>query len=171
MQRAGVPFSPAEAHAIAIGLLSGAVAQPNSLWQAEVYAELDADNPFAEECRNLLDQVYAVAQPQMDDEAFALQLFLPEQDQEGYSVNMGLRDWAQGFLFGLGLAGDTLTTALSAESQEALRDFYAIAQLDVQGSPSPEEDGQAQVEIEEYMRVGALLIHTDIQQQMVARHD
>lgn len=161
MQRAGVPFSPAEAHAIAVGLLSGAVAQPNTLWQTEVYAELDGDNVFAQECRSLLDEVYALAESQVDDESFGLQLFLPDEAQEGYTVNMGLRDWAQGFLFGFGLAGDAVGAALSAEGQEALRDFYEIAQLDVNDSESSEDDEQARVEVEEYMRMGALLIYDE----------
>ena len=105
LQRSALPFSPAEAHGIAVGLFSGGAAQPESLWQATLYAELEPGDVLAQECRCFLDEIYRLAQAQMTAIDLALQLFLPAEQEVEYSTSMALRDWAQGFLFGFGLAG------------------------------------------------------------------
>jgi len=162
MRRAGLPFSPSEAHAIAIGMLSGAVADRAAHWQAAVYAELAPDNAAAAECRGLLDELYALAEQQMTDDAFGLQLFLPAEACAGVNVATALRDWAQGFLYGFGLAGEAVAGLLSDEGREALHDLYEIAHLATDVDEAGEEEQQAATEIEEYMRVAAMLIHADV---------
>lgn len=165
MRRAGVTFSPAEAHAIAVGMFAGNIPDPEGHWFKAVYADLDPNNALVGECRNLLDEVFDVAQAQSVDAEFGLQLFLPPSGLE-YTPSLGLRDWAQGFLYGFGLAGNEAAEKLSAEGQEALRDFYEIGQLDVEGTDQDEEEQAALMEIEEYMRVAAMLIHEDMHRVM-----
>jgi uncharacterized protein YgfB (UPF0149 family) len=162
MRRAGLPFSPSEAHAIAIGMLCGAVADLESQWAAAVYADLDPNDVLAQECRVQLEQVFAAAEEQMHDESFGLQLWLPDEQTSGINVSMALRDWAQGFLYGFGLAGEAVAQQLSEEGQEALRDFYEIGQLDADEGELDEEEQQALTEIEEYMRVAAMLVYEDM---------
>ena len=162
MRRAGLPFSPSEAHAIAIGLLSGAVADRDAQWRNAVYAELDPNDVLAKECRTLLDDLYAAAGEQMRDQAFGLQLFVPEEGFAGVHGSAALRDWAQGFLYGFGLAGKSAAQRLSAEGREALQDFYEIAQLEVDEGDLAEDEQQALTEIEEYMRVAAMLVYEDM---------
>ncbi len=168
MQRVGMPFTASEAHGVAVGLLSSAVDQPDAAWQAEVYGEmaegLAQGDLLAQECRALLDELYVATQAQIADEILGLRLLLPEDDASGYSTTQALADWAQGFLFGVGLAGGRLNRRLSAEGREALQDCYAIAQLDVANSDDTDEaDQQAQSEIEEYLRMTAFMIHADMQ--------
>jgi uncharacterized protein YgfB (UPF0149 family) len=162
MRRAGLPFSPSEAHAIAIGLLSGAVADRDVQWQNAVYAELDPNDALATECRAVLDDVYAAAREQMRDEAFGLQLFVPDEGFAGVPCTSALRDWAQGFLYGFGLAGKRAAQRLSVEGREALQDFYEIARLEVDAGDPAEDEQQALTEIEEYMRVAAMLVYEDM---------
>jgi len=162
MRRAGLPFSPSEAHAIAIGMLSGGVADVDTHWAAAVYADLEPNDVLAQECRAQLEQVFEAAGEQVQDEAFGLQLWLPDEDTKGINVSMALRDWAQGFLYGFGLAGEAVARQLSEEGQEALRDFYEIGQLDADEGELDEEEQQALTEIEEYMRVAAMLIYEDM---------
>ena len=162
MRRAGLPFTPSEAHAIAIGLLSGAVTDRDTQWQNAVYAELDPNDALAQECRTQLDELYAAAGEQMRDEAFGLQLFVPDEGFAGVHASGALRDWAQGFLYGFGLAGKTAAKRLSAEGREALQDFYEIAQLEVDAGDLAEDEQQALTEIEEYMRVAAMLVYEDM---------
>jgi len=162
MRRAGLPFSPSEAHAIAVGLVSGAVADPDAQWHDAVYAELDPNDVLAKECRSQLDELYAAAGEQMRDDAFGLQLFMPGQPVADMHASTALRDWAQGFLYGFGLAGENAARQLSAEGQEALQDFYEIAQMEVAEGEPAEEEQQALTEIEEYMRVAAMLVYEDM---------
>jgi len=161
MRRSGLPFSPTEAHAIAIGMFSGGVADARQQWHAAVYAELDPNDALAQECKALLDELFAAAKQQATDVEFGLQLFMPPAGAS-YTAAMALRDWAQGFLYGFGLAGEQAAQRLSAEGQEALRDFYEIAQLDAEAEQPGEDDQAALMEIEEYMRVAAMLIFEDM---------
>jgi uncharacterized protein YgfB (UPF0149 family) len=94
----------------------------------------------------------------MHDMSFAL--LLPDDDAEMADRLSALSDWCQSFLAGLvaGLnrRGIEELNDLPEEVGEIVRDFAAIAQLD---SEPGEDDGEADfVELEEYAKVGALLI-------------
>lgn len=168
MRRTAIPFSPAEAHGIAVGLGSALVNDAQAHWQAAVYADLEADDVLAGEVRALLDEVFAVAFTQLADESFGLQLFLPEEAPDQLPLAEALRDWARGFLYGVGLSGQQLMAVLSEEGREALQDFYDIANLDIDDQPLSEEDQQAAAELEEFMRVAAMLIHEEARQGVSA---
>lgn len=147
---------------MAIGMLCGAIPDIDAQWAAAVYADLEANDVLAQECRSQLEQLFESAAEQMQDESFGLQLWLPDEQTPVINTSMALRDWAQGFLYGFGLAGDAVAQQLSAEGQEALRDFYEIGQLDADEGQPDEEQQQALTEIEEYMRVAAMLVFEDM---------
>jgi uncharacterized protein YgfB (UPF0149 family) len=50
---------------------------------------------------------------------------------------------------------------MSAEAREALHDFGQIAQLDTSGSDDHEGDEQSLMELEEYVRMTALMIRAE----------
>ena len=157
MRRCGLTFSATEAQGIAVGLISSAQPDPITDWQTELYAEFDPADALAQECRTLLDKLYAVTAEQLADPGFELQLLLPEAGTA--LVAIALRDWVQGFLFGFGLAGETL--ALSDENQALLNDLYEIGQLDVDTITEDEGAEEALAEIEEYLRMIALSLHAE----------
>lgn len=165
MRRSNIPFSPSEAHGIAIGMISANVPDRDAVWVTDLYADLDDNDALAAEARAQLDSLYLAAQEEIADAEFAMTLFLPEGLVEGYNVTMGLRDWTQGFLYGFGLAGKESAERLSDEGKEALRDFYEISKLDAELGDLAEEDQQAQSEVEEYVRVAAILIFEDVRSQ------
>lgn len=163
MRRCHLTFSPSEAQAVAVGLLAGAVGDREQHWAAAMYADLDPDDALAQECRACLDSLYRATGEEMQGLDFGLQLFLPPGDSEEYPPGMALRDWAQGFLYGFGLAGEKAASAhLSQEGREALQDFYEIGNLDVSSESMHEEERAAIAEIEEYLRVAAMLIYEDM---------
>lgn len=159
LQRCGVALSAAEAHGFAVGLMSSACPEPEAAWAAELYVDLDPADGLAQECRTLLDGLYSAVVAQMADPEMGLQLGIPET-----GATVALRDWAQGFLYGVGLAGQELEASLSPEAREMLRDVYEIAQLDVYRAPEDEATAAAQVEIEEYLRVVAFSIQAECAQ-------
>jgi uncharacterized protein YgfB (UPF0149 family) len=161
MRRCQFAFSPAEAQGIALGLLASGQSDPARLWQAELYAELAEDDLLAQECRTLLDAVYAAAAEQIADPGLKLQLFLPEAAPE--ALVTALRDWAQGFLFGLGFAGKGLDTSLSADGRELLQQVYEIAQLDTSTIVQDESVHEDLVQIEEFLRIAAYSLYTERQ--------
>ncbi len=72
--------------------------------------------------------------------------------------------WTRGFLGGFGLAG-VQATELSADGREVLRDFGTIAAsrpaLEGAGEGS-DADESAQLELVEYVRVGAMMLHAEL---------
>lgn len=163
MRRCHLTFSPSEAQAVAVGLLAGGVGGPDQHWATAMYADLDPEDALAQECRTCLDSLYRATGEAVQGLDFGLQLFLPPGDCEDYRPGMALRDWAQGFLYGFGLVGEKAVSArLSQEGREALQDFYEIGNLDVSEASSDEDEQAAIAEIEEYLRVAAMLIYEDM---------
>ncbi|WP_267120279.1 UPF0149 family protein, partial [Xanthomonas sacchari] len=71
-----------------------------------------------------------------------------------------LFDWCRGFLGGFGLAAGA-APPLSEEGQEALQDVARLAQASADDFDSGDEDEDALAEIEEFVRVAVLLLHSD----------
>lgn len=94
-----------------------------------------------------------------DDLSFAP--LLPDEDADMEARLVALASWCQSFLAGLvaGLSrrGIESLKAVPHEIQEIVQDFAAIAQLDAELVEADEEDTDF-MELEEYAKVGALLI-------------
>lgn len=159
MARAGLPYAAAEAQGIACGLLCAAI-DADASWASEVYADFDPADALAGECRTLLDGLLHWTRAGLRDDAAQLQLVLP--DGSAQQRGAALCDWSQGFLFGFGLGGREVMACLSPQGAEALRDIAEIAQLAIAGIAGGEEDEQSLMELEEYLRVVAMLIHDEV---------
>ena len=88
---------------------------------------------------------------------------LPDDDALMEERLSALAHWCQSFLTGLaaGLSrrGIQSLKALPDEAQEIIQDFAAIAQLETELADDEPEEGEASfVELEEYVKVGALLV-------------
>ena len=108
-----------------------------------------------------LDRLRLATAAQLEDRDFAFALLLPEDGQPLSLRSAALFDWCRGFLGGFGLAAGQ-RPSLSEEGQEALADLARLA------AAQPEDDGEddageedALAEIEEFVRVAALLLHGD----------
>lgn len=147
----------AELHGALCGWLAGAGAQTPD-WLAQVVAE--AAVPAVAQ-GSVLDRLRAVSAAQLNDRSFGFELLLPDGDAP-LSVRSGaLFEWCRGFLGGLGLAAGH-APPLSEEGAEALVDLARLAAATPQDDgQSDEEDEDALVEIEEFVRVAVLLLHSD----------
>ena len=162
LQRCGVRQCPSELHGFALGMAVGGVPEPLTIWQNEVYAAFDPDDVLANECRVLLDRVFAAAFTGESDRSMALTLLLPQDIVVDSARLTALRDWCQGFLFGIGLAGESVTSALSAQTRELLADFSEVTRLDTDDVENSEANQAALIEIEEYLREGVMLIRDEL---------
>ncbi len=161
MQRCGLPQSPAEAQGFALGLALAKVEGSRALWQQELYADFDPADVLAVECRGLLDRVFADVFSGDTPADLQLTLLLP-QDIVVDSARMGaVRDWCQGFLYGFGLGGERSADRLSDQSRELLRDITEITRLDTEDIADDAEHRAALIEIEEYLRVGVMLMRDE----------
>lgn len=162
LQRAGFRQCPAELHGFALGMAVTGLPEPLTIWRQEVYAEFDSDDVLANECRALLDRVFAAAVADAADDQASLSLFLPQDIVVDAQRLAAVRDWCQGFLFGFGLGGDTAGASLSPQTRELLNDFAEFTRLDTDDVENSEENQSALIEVEEYLREGVLLIRDEL---------
>lgn len=152
-RRAGLATDAAELH----GALSGWIAGGGGAgadWLAKVFA--DPSLPPAEGALATLADATAA---QFGDRDFGFELLLPSADASLQERSGALFDWCRGFLGGFGLAAGA-EAPLSEEGREALADLARLAAAQPQDD-GDEEDEDALAEIEEFVRVAALLLHGD----------
>lgn len=151
----GLAIDPGELHGALCGWLAGGGSNaPN--WIAAVMAD---DSLPPEAADSALARLRSATAAQLADRDFDLQLLLPDADASLAERSGGLFAWCRGFLGGFGLAAGR-DPELSEESREALADLARFAAATPQ-EDGDEEDEQALVEIEEFVRVTALLLHGD----------
>lgn len=152
-RRAGLAADPVELHGALCGWIAGGgAAGPD--WLARVLA--DPALPAAE--GPLKDLAEATA-AQFSDRDFGFELLLPPGDAPLQERSGALFEWCRGFLGGFGLAAGA-EPPLSEEGREALGDLARLAAAQPQDD-GDEEDEDALAEIEEFVRVAALLLHGD----------
>ena len=155
IRRLALAMSAAELHGGLCGWLAGGgAAGPD--WLARVLADdalprVTPDSP--------LDQLRRASAGQLADRSFEFELLLPAEDAGMAERSGALFDWCRGFVgaFGLAAADKAL---LSEDSREALADLVRLAGAQAQDE-GDEEDEAALMEIEEFVRVAALLLHGD----------
>lgn len=155
IRRLNLAVAPAELHGSLCGWLAGGGASGLG-WLAKVLAdptlpEVPADSP--------LDHLRLASAAQLSDRSFEFELLLPEADASLSERSGALFDWCRGFLGGFGLAAGE-SPPLSEDSHEALTDLAKLAAAQAQDD-GDEEDEEALVEIEEFVRVAVLLVHGD----------
>lgn len=151
----GLGIDAAELHGALCGWLAGGGAQTPG-WLANVLAD-DAAPDVASD--SMLDRLRQVSAAQLDDRSFGFELLLPAADAPLSERSGALFDWCRGFLGGFGL-GAGHAPPLSEESSEALADLAKLAAATPQDD-GDEDDEDALIEIEEFVRVAALLLHGD----------
>lgn len=154
--------SASELHGSLCGWLAGGGASDRD-WLGKVLADPSLP-PIPE--GGTFDDLRLASAAQLADRSFQFELLLPAADTSLAERSGGLFDWCRGFLGGFGLAaGDA--AALSDDSREALADLARLAAAQPQDD-GDEEDEEALAELEEFVRVAALLLHGDC--VMAAQH-
>ncbi|MGB5252831.1 MAG: UPF0149 family protein [Sedimenticolaceae bacterium] len=159
--RCGVPQGPSEVQGFALGLFAAGVPEAHRVWQQELYSDFDPKDVLAGECRTILERVFAsvFATPAAIN---THTLLLPEDIVVDAARLAAVRDWCQGFLYGFGLGGEAAAQRLSPQARELLADIAEVTRLDTASVSDSKENQSALIEIEEYLRVGAVLIRDDL---------
>lgn len=163
LSRCGLTQSPAEAHGFALGLALSGLQRPLQTWQRELYSDFDSSDVLAAECRQLLDLVFAgVFREMPKEDRLQLSLLLPSGVAADSQRLTAVRDWCQGFLYGIGLGGEGLSARLSTQAGELLGDLAELTRMETDGVEDNEENRAALMEIEEYVWVGVTLIRDEL---------
>ncbi len=149
-------LDPCELHGSLCGYLSGGGRHDRQGWFAQVMSDPLLSAPVAD---GAIDRLYAASTSQLDSPDFDFELLLPEAERPVSERGDGLVSWCRGFLGGFGLASGA-KPPLSEESEEALGDIARIAASDL-SYEDPEADEEALEEVTEFIRVAALLLHSD----------
>jgi uncharacterized protein YgfB (UPF0149 family) len=123
--------------------------------------QLDGSEPIAigPSGQAMFEQLAMQARDGLADPEFGFEPLLPADDRPLAERAEALAQWCRGFLGGFGLAAGA-KPPLSDEGREALADLARLAAAQPQDD-GDEEDEDALAEIEEFVRVAALLLHGD----------
>ena len=145
------------------GSLCGYLAGGGSLRGTSVLAALqldgEVDAPEADDAA-LLRKLARQCETDLADPELGFEPLLPDDDRPLVERTEALVEWCRGFLGGFGLAGAPAHATLSDEAQEILRDLGTIAGSAFEFQ-NEDEDEDALIEVQEFVRVGALLLHTE----------
>lgn len=98
--------------------------------------------------------------------------WVPDDNAPLHERVEGLADWTRGFLGGFGLGGNPeAAKGLSDDAREILRDMATIASTEVTLDEDVEGDEDSLVELEEYVRVGALTLHAEMAKRQAPAGD
>lgn len=154
---AGVLTGMSENHGILCGLLCGRAGNPEQVWLAELLGDCNPADPQVVVFARELSSIFATTQAAMTGPELRLGLILPDDDQSLGIRALALRDWCQGFLYGLGLAGQP-GEGLNGDAMEAVGDLAAIAAMIPAGEEESESNEEALMELSEFVWVAAMLI-------------
>ncbi|MGH8076287.1 MAG: UPF0149 family protein [Lysobacter sp.] len=154
IRRLSLATTPSELHGALCGWLAGGGASIPA-WPAQVLVDDTLAPPAS---GSPLDQLRIASAAQLADRSFTFTLLLPDSDASLAERSGALFDWCRGFLGAFGLAAGA--KPLSQEGTEALGDLAKLAGAQPQDD-GDDEDEDALVEIEEFVRVAVLLLHGD----------
>ena len=155
VRQAGLGVEAPELHGSLCGWLAGGAALAPE-WPAQVMADpaLPPVSPGS-----VLDRLGKASAGQLDDREFGFELLMPGADASLMERSGALFAWCRGFLGGFGLSAGS-EPPLSDEGREALADLARLAAATPQDD-GDQDDEDALAEIEEFVRIAALLLHGD----------
>jgi uncharacterized protein YgfB (UPF0149 family) len=151
-------------HGSLIGYLCAGGSAGADDWPAALELDPDAKTPLRDEA---LSRLYRDCRAQLDDPDLGFEPLLPEHDAPVERRADALVEWCRGFLGGFGLSG-AATGFLTADAKEVLADLGRIAASRFDYDDA-EEDETALSEVLEFVRVGVLLLHTELTRQPARR--
>ncbi|WP_431225162.1 YecA family protein [Serratia sp. L9] len=159
LNQQSVALTAAEMHGLISGLLCGG--NRDASWQTLVFDLTNEGIAFPQALSLPLQQLHEITRETLEDDEFMFQLMMPE----GETVSVfdradALAGWVNHFLLGLGMMQPKLAK-VKDEVGEAIDDLRNIAQLGYDEDEDQEELEQSLEEVVEYVRVAALLCHTE----------
>ncbi|GAB6034437.1 UPF0149 family protein [Galenea microaerophila] len=151
--------SPSFLQGMLAGLISGTGEISESAWIKKLLQEAGVKK-IKESLLKVLHQLYVETERGLNSSGFEFELCLPDDDQDMMFRAALLAQWAEGFLYGIGLSEKDLSK-VNPEVKEFLEDLAEIARLDV--SDLADDDGveseNALMEVLEFIRMGTLLVN------------
>ncbi len=157
----------AEAHGALCGMLCARGSVELSEWVDHVIGEQEQGSELLHNVVHELSELHQSTLEMMNDASGEFRLLLLDDDDALPERVETLAAWCQGFIYGLAAGGIRQDSELPDDAAELLKDMIEISRAshesDDAGAQSDDEDEVAYMEIEEYVRMGALLIFEELQ--------
>ncbi len=163
LQRAAATTGAADCHGLLCGLICASGFADPKVWLAEVFEDFNPRDLLQAEAFRLLQGLYEDTLARLNSTQLDFELLLPDAACSLRERTESLGEWCSGFLSGLGMGGLPGRAQLPEEIVELLDDLAQIARVDFELDEPNEEDQVAFEEVVEYIRVGTLLIHEELQ--------
>jgi len=154
-----------ESHGTLTGLLAAA---PDADWrgkwlQLTIHAGDSGEAvSLPASSRPVLDALYDGTQAALSGLNMGFYPLLPDDSTTAAERAAALGQWCQGFLYGFSMARPGSHDGLPPQVREVLDDMSRLAQVEVPEEEGSEQDEAALMEIVEYLRVAAQLIHDEL---------
>ena len=156
----GANLDAAEAHGTLCALLLGNADLPT--WLGHTLDDLpEASDVIAAERLGVLEELFVLTAEQFDNEDFALEILLPDEDDDFGLCLLGLSNWCQGFLYGFGVNAAASEDGLDEDAREGLSDLLEISKLSHDEEAS-EAAQQQFTEVVEHVRVIILMLRESL---------
>lgn len=148
-------YSAAETQGIATGMLCGNDRTETGLWISEILQDIDEIDL---EDRIVLEHLFENTKTTLVGDDFSFKLLLPDDNAPLSERADALRQWCQGFLFGIGSV--PLASDWPDESREIIKDIAEFAKLDANVDGEDAENDF--MEITEYLRAAVMYLRTGL---------
>jgi len=149
-----------EIHGVLTGLICAGFPFENQSYLAMLNDLFNNGEGFPARVKAVVKQMFSELWTDILDDEYSFQLMLPDDDDSIVERGHALGIWVQGFNLGFGLQQKD-KPVLSEEVKEVLIDFGEIANLSDE-MDEDEDTEQAYFEINEYVRISALLCFSEL---------
>jgi len=169
LYRIDATMGAADAHGALCGMLCARGTIELSEWVDHVIDEQDQGNELLHDVVHKLSELHQSTLEMMNDATANFKLLLLDDDDPLPERVEALAAWCQGFIYGLAAGGIQEGSELPEDTAELLKDMIEISRAghDVDDTGLEESDDNddevAYMEIEEYVRMGVLLIYEELQ--------
>ena len=169
LYRIDAAMGAADAHGALCGMLCARGTIELSEWVDHVIGEQEQGNEMLHDVVHKLSELHQSTLEMINDATGDFKLLLMDDDDPLSERVETLSAWCQGFIYGLAAGGIKEGSELPEDTAELLKDMIEISRAghDVDDTGVEEsddnDDEEAYMEIEEYVRMGVLLIYEELQ--------
>jgi len=163
LRGAALSAPASDCHGLLCGLICAAGFADQRLWAAQIFDAFDPRDVGQREALRLLQALGESTVASLNSPLLDFELLLPDADCPLQERTESLAEWCSGFLCGLGIGGTPGQERLPQVVAELVEDLAQIARVDFDMDEPGEQDQAAFEEVVEYIRVGTLVIHEELQ--------
>ena len=164
LDKADAELVASESHGVLCGMHCATGKVELIDWLNQLFENYDVSQPSVKAASQLLVGLFEDTKAQLNDNNIDLQLMLPDDNASLAQRTEAIAAWCHGFTFGLAAGGIKDDQALPPDTTELILDMVEISRAGHDLVEDSELDEEAYMQICEYVRVGVLLAHDELQQ-------